>query len=178
MRQNRPDRQKGRRLAAALCSAVGLLMLAAVILACLPVPLSRLAGYEVYAVVSGSMEPAIPVGSAVWVRPADPAGLQPGQVIAFYRGETVVVHRLIERDADTGRLTTRGDANNGVDPEQVGYSQVIGRVEGQLPGFGALLNLYTRGMGRVYMVCFAACGALLNLVAARLRAPKGPGGQN
>lgn len=182
MRENKPDRtaparprhakRRERDLPAALCSLLGTLMLLAVILACLPVPLSRMAGYAVYNVVSGSMEPAIPVGSAVWARPVNPADLQPGEIIAFYRGDTVVVHRVTENDTVQGALTTKGDANNGVDVNEVRYSQVIGRVTRHLPVLGALLGIYTGGTGRIYAVCFAACGALLNLVGARLRAHK------
>ena len=71
--QNRPEKRGGKFIPA-LCSILGTLILLAVILGALPLALPRLFGYEAYSVVSGSMEPALPVGSVVYVEPADPCG--------------------------------------------------------------------------------------------------------
>ena len=54
-----------------LCNAAGTAVLVLLILACLPLTLPRLAGYRLYTVISGSMEPEIPVDSLVLVRGAD-----------------------------------------------------------------------------------------------------------
>ena len=56
----------------ALCSGFGLALLVLVILLCLPLTVPRLLGYELYAIVTGSMEPAIPVGSVVYAKQAQP----------------------------------------------------------------------------------------------------------
>ena len=55
-----------------MCNTAGTAILILLILACLPLTLPRLAGYRLYTVVSGSMEPEIPVGSLVFVHDADP----------------------------------------------------------------------------------------------------------
>jgi len=47
-------------------------LLAALVLICLPLTVPRLFGYHIYTVVSGSMEPAIPTGSLVYIREAAP----------------------------------------------------------------------------------------------------------
>ena len=75
---------KGGKLVPALCNLIGMLLLLGVIALCLPLTVPRIMGYEVYDVVSGSMEPAIPVGSAVLVKPTDAAQLQEGGIVAYY----------------------------------------------------------------------------------------------
>ena len=158
--------RRGRSLPAALCGVVGRIILLLVILACLPVPVARVCGYQVYDVVSGSMEPAIPVGSAVFVRALPPAQIEAGDVIAFQSHDTVITHRVVENDQLESSLVTQGDANARPDPEAVPYGNVIGRVERHVPGLGWLLSAYTGGSGRMYFLCFAAAGALLSLIPA------------
>ena len=48
-----------------LCAA-GISLMILVVAACLSLIIPRLAGYEGYVVVSGSMEPTIPVGSLIY----------------------------------------------------------------------------------------------------------------
>ena len=56
----------------ALCVA-GITLIVLIASACLSLIVPRLAGYEGYVVVSGSMEPTIPVGSLIYSKPTDPA---------------------------------------------------------------------------------------------------------
>ena len=53
-------------------SAMNSVLLLAVILLSLPLAVPRAFGYQPYSVVSGSMEPSIPVGSLVFVKNKDP----------------------------------------------------------------------------------------------------------
>ncbi len=154
---------------AALCGALGKTLLLLVILLCLVAPLARLCGYEIYNVVSGSMEPAIPVGSAVFVRSVPPVQLEPGDIVAFQSRGTVVTHRVVENDAAQSSLITKGDANAQPDPERVRYQDVIGQVGHHAPILGWLLSTYTGGSGRVYLICLAAGGAALDLAAVLMR---------
>lgn len=157
---------------AALCSLLGTLLLLAVIAACLPVTVAHLRGYEVYNIVSGSMEPAIPVGSAIFVQATNPNMLAAGDVIAFWRNDSVVAHRVVENDALASELVTKGDANAKEDVSPVPYHDVIGIVTRHTPVLGGLLGIYTSGSGRMYAVAVAAAGALLNMAGARLRRGK------
>ena len=66
-----------------LLRVFGMLMIAAVIVTCCPAAIPRLAGYEIYNIVSGSMEPAIGVGSVVYVKPCRPHELKAGGYSGF-----------------------------------------------------------------------------------------------
>ena len=160
---------KGGNFIPALCNVAGTLILLTVIASCLPMTIPRIIGYELYNVVSGSMEPEIPIGSVVYVESVDPVDVQEGDVIAFQSGDSVVVHRALENHSVEGVFVTKGDANEGEDFNDVPYSDLIGRVSRHYPMLGALMEIYTSNVGKVYVVCFAACGAMLNMLAGRLR---------
>lgn len=160
---------KGGSFISALCNIIGTLMIVAVILTYLPLSLPRLMGYEIYEVVSGSMEPEIPVGSVVYVKPTAPVELEPEDVIAFWSGGTTVTHRVVQNRTVEGELVTKGDANKTEDLHTVPYDDVIGRVQRHFPMVGHLMSLYASTIGKVYVLCFAACGAMLNILAGRMR---------
>ena len=127
-------------------------------------------GYGVYNIVSGSMEPEIPIGSAIYVQSAAPESIQEGDVIAFQSGESVVAHRVVRNQTVEGTFKTKGDANAEEDMNDVDYAALIGRVVAHYPLLGQMLALYTSTVGKAYAACFAACGAMLNMLAGRLRA--------
>ena len=83
---------------ARVCKIFGTVCLVAVILVCLPLTLPRVFGYEIYTVISGSMEPAIPVGSLVYVQPGAPEDAETDDVIAFHSSMdtgAIITHRVI-----------------------------------------------------------------------------------
>lgn len=153
-----------------LCSIAGTGILLAVLVSCLPLAVPRLLGYEVYGVVSGSMEPGIPVGSVVYVEKTAPEEIVDGDIIAFHKNGDVVTHRAVRNRIVEGEFVTKGDANAEADPVTARYEDLIGRVVFHIPLIGKLLVLYGSGLGKFYAVCFAACGAMLNMLAGRLRA--------
>ena len=63
---SRKKKSIAQRLASCL-SAAGTFLLILLVLSCLPLTLPKLFGYHIYSVVSGSMEPAIPTGSLVYI---------------------------------------------------------------------------------------------------------------
>ena len=160
---------RGGKLVPALCNFFGTLILILVIASCLPLTLPRLFGYEIYEVVSGSMEPEIPVGSVVYVAAVPPEEIQAEDVIAFRSGQTIITHRVVTNRMLDGEFVTKGDANEQEDMNSVPYDSLIGRVEHHFPIVGRLMVVYTGTVGKVYVICFAACGAMLNMLAGRLR---------
>ena len=153
----------------ALCRVAGFLLIACVIVLAAPLTVPRVMGYEVYEVVSGSMEPEIPMGSVCYVKPVPPERVAEGDVIAFQKSETdVVVHRVVYNKTSLGEMVTKGDNNNVEDPDPVPYASVIGRVEMHLPLVGQFMALYATVAGKVYLLLTAACGVMLIMLAGRL----------
>lgn len=115
-----------------------------------------IAGYRVYIVLSGSMEPAFNTGSIVFVRPADPGEIQPGDVITFTGtggGNLLTTHRVVEIKQENGlEFITRGDANNVNDPRPVPAENLIGKVHGSAPYLGYLLGFARTRKGLLFLV--------------------------
>ena len=67
----------------------------------------RLIGWDVYTVLSGSMEPEIHVGSIIYVKEVDYRELKVGDVLTFMLNEnTVATHRITEVVVDEEDPTT------------------------------------------------------------------------
>lgn len=155
-------------MAALWIRTAGTVLLAALIGACLPLTVPRLMGYQIYSVISGSMEPAVPTGSLVYIQEGDPADLEEGDVIAFYGGgdgTAIITHRVVENRVLMGELITKGDANREADISPVPYARCIGREVLTIPGAGRLAELITGQKGR-----WAAGGVILAAVGLQLLA--------
>lgn len=171
--------KKSRSRLGALCSGFGLVLLLLVVIICLPLTVPRFLGYELYAIVSGSMEPSIPVGSVVYAKEIVPDEIEPGDVVVFYGGhasDTVITHRAVENHRDTQELLTKGDANEGNDVLPIFYSNVIGKVELSIPLLGFLLPLITNISGKIYLAGILGAGVLFRILGSRLREQDEPEG--
>ncbi len=166
-----PNR-KGGGFAPLFCNLFGTLLIIAVFALTLPLTAPRLMGYQVYEVVSGSMEPTIPLGSAVYVREATPDDIEIDDIIAFNDGESIVTHRVVTNRTSMGEFVTKGDANENEDISPVPYEALIGRVERTVPVVGQFMALYVSNVGKVYLLLTAACGIMLNILADRMRAQR------
>jgi len=128
----------------------------------------RIFGLQVFTVVSGSMEPAYPVGSLIYVKEADVSRLENGDVITFMLNEnTVATHRIVEvvpdeTDATVIRFRTKGDANEAEDGSLVHYKNVIGTPVFKIPYMGYVAN-YIQNPPGMY-VAIAGAAFLLMLV--------------
>ncbi len=160
---------RGGKIIPAFCNIVGILILLSVIVTFIPVTVPRLMGYQIYNIVSGSMEPAIPVGSLVYAELVQPAEVQEGEIIVFYSGGSAVTHRVVQNRLVEGEFVTKGDANAQEDLNTIAYASLIGRVKYHIPFIGQLLVIYTNGVGKIYVICYAACGVMFNMLASRLR---------
>jgi signal peptidase len=160
---------RARKKLAAFCNIIGIVILVVVIAACVPIAAPRFMGYQSYNIMSGSMEPDIPVGSLVYVKPIAPEDIVEGDVIAFSSNDSVVVHRTVENHIVEGEIITKGDANEDEDMAPVAYQSVLGRVERHIPYLGQLMLILGSGIGKVCMLCLAVCGILLNVLGGRLR---------
>ena len=169
-KQQEPARKRGEgKLVPVLCNVFGTILIIVVFAMVLPLSVPQLMGYEVYEVVSGSMEPAIPVGSVIYVRPVPPADVEEEEIVAFYEDDSVVSHRVVANRVAMRELVTKGDANNTEDLEPVPYDNVIGKVALNIPVLGKIMALYSSNVGKIYLFIALACGFMLNILADRLR---------
>lgn len=140
-----------------------ILGLVAVVTVAVLVP--RAAGGTPYTVLTGSMRPDYPPGTLVVVRPVATEDVRSGDVITYQRESgdaTVVTHRVVTVSTSLAgevTFTTRGDANDAVDPVPVRPVQVKGRLWYAVPHLGRVDQLLT-GRQRQTMVYLAAGGLL------------------
>lgn len=149
----------------------------------------RLLGWVPLTILSGSMEPTIPVGSQVVVQPVEGeeevAQLQVGDVISFLPrpdDPTIVTHRVLSKSVDsTGTsVLTQGDANDVPDDVVLTAQQIRGVVRYQVPYAGHVAQLLDGREKQVGTMLLAgglllyAAGQVALLVRDRRRAGDGP----
>lgn len=163
--------KKKRRLLAGILRLSGTLLLSGLLVFCIPLTVPRLFGYHIYSVISGSMEPSIPVGSLLYIQEAAPEALLEGEVIAFYgAGDSaaIITHRITKNRVVMGELVTKGDANQMPDRTPVPYGNVIGRVVRVIPKAGRMAELFTSREGKILAGILIGAAVLLQLLAPRL----------
>ena len=127
----------------------------------------RLAGFQVFTVLSGSMEPTYHVGSLIYVKDVDYRQLEAGDVITFMLDEnTVATHRIIqvvpdEDEPEVLRYATQGDANDAPDGTLVHYKNVIGTPVFTIPKLGYVANYIQNPPGTYIAISGAAILLLL-----------------
>lgn len=92
-------------------------------------------GYNYKTVLTGSMEPAIPVGSIVITK--EQSSYEIEDIISFQEEGAIITHRIITIDRE--RYITKGDANNVADTEEVQQKQILGKVILTIPLLGYLV---------------------------------------
>lgn len=157
-----------------------LIVIAAVLLAVLLVGV-RLAGLQVFTVLSGSMEPTYHTGSLIYVRKVDAAKLSEGTVITFMLDEdTVATHRIVgvvpdEDEPGVVRYRTKGDANEAEDGSLVHYKNVIGTPVFSIPKLGYLANYIQHPPGTYVAVSAGAAILLLMFLPELIGMMRGDG---
>jgi signal peptidase len=153
----RPVQSVLRAMRRAAAWGVLLVLLSAVVVF---VVLPKLIGGQALTVETGSMAPALPVGSIVVERPADPDALHVGD-IATYRlasGAGLVTHRIVAIDARHAEFVFRGDANPVADPEPVPASALAGRVWFSVPYAGWIRARLGQSRSALIVLAIVALG--------------------
>lgn len=128
-------------------------------------------GGQIYTVVSGSMEPAIPVGSLVYVEGMEPEDVAVDDVIAFYGGRdanAIITHRVVENRVIMGEFITKGDANQTNDMNPVNYNEFIGKVEWSVPEVGVIAQILTSREGKIAAASMIGLAVVLHIIASLL----------
>jgi signal peptidase I len=128
--------------------SVGLLALV-LLLASVVVIVPAVSGSTPYTILTSSMEPGLPPGTLVIVKPIEPTDVQIGTVITYQldSGEPeVVTHRVIEIQSPNlpggePSFITKGDANSAPDAEPVMAVQLRGSVWYSVPLIGWVNNI-------------------------------------
>ena len=118
-------------IAATVCSVVGTILLALVIVVCILLTVPRIAGLSdlhsdqwKYGAGNSDRQPCI--CKKVRLRPES----KKGDVIAFYgslENGSIITHRVVSNNSVSGEFVTKGDANAKEDMEPVSYENFLGK---------------------------------------------------
>lgn len=165
------SRKSTKRPVSVFCSILGTLLLILLIIACIPLTLPKVFGFHIYTVISGSMEPAIPTGSLVYVHYEDPGSIQKQDVIAFYGQNadgSIITHRVVSNSEAMGQFITKGDANKEKDMNPVSYENYIGKVTLSVPVIGGIAQAATGTFGKIAAISIIGLAVILELASALL----------
>lgn len=116
----------------------------------------QVAGYQMYIVLSGSMNPEFDTGSLAFVKETPPEQIVVGDIITFRSSsgsDSLTTHRVVEVMREQGlQFVTRGDANNVNDPNPVPAENIVGRVTGSVPYLGYLFNFVQTRQGLILLI--------------------------
>lgn len=141
-------------------NAVTTVLVVLVVIVALLLVGARLAGLQVYSVLSGSMEPTYHVGALIYVKPVDPSEVKVGDPITFVLNEdlTVATHRVVSIDAENSHFYTKGDANDAPDAAPVHFNNLLGTPVFTIPYLGYIASFVQSPPGMYYAI---AAGVIL-----------------
>ena len=118
-------------------------------------------GYQSINVLGASMEPAIKLGSVVFVKDMDGKEIKVDDIITFKAAEkeinkenTLITHRVVKiiKDKNTYRFKTKGDGNKTEDENLVNESQLVGKVSLTVPYAGQLGFFTKTPLGFLFLI--------------------------
>lgn len=152
---------KRKKIGLIISDVVAWVVFVAVVLLAAAILVPMLFGVRLYSVQTGSMHPALPVGTVVVVEPVEFEEIAVGDVVTYnIASGAVVTHRVIGVNRQQRLLETKGDNNNTADGSPVSYDDVIGRVAFSIPYIGnAALLVQTRfGKMMIGIILFGLVG--------------------
>jgi signal peptidase I len=129
----------------------------------------RAMGLATFVVTGGSMEPTIHKGSLVIDEPVAADKLRLGDIITFDHYDQTTTHRIVgvEGTANGTMFSTKGDANQIVDPEPISFPGRVGLVKLSIPGVGYAVAwmqyIWRLGATVVAAMIFFTCAAMVFL---------------
>ncbi|MDQ3239571.1 MAG: signal peptidase I [bacterium] len=91
------------------------------------------AHFRLLSVVSGSMKPAIDVGSGILI--IRQPSYRINDVVTYRLGSQLVTHRIVFAH---NYYLTKGDANSSIDPKTINEADIVGKVVASVPYIGFL----------------------------------------
>jgi len=119
--------------------------------------------FKILTVLSGSMEPAIKMGSVVMIKQAGDYKIN--EVITFgkiSREDTPTTHRIVDIKLQEGKpvYITKGDANNSPDTKEVLASEVAGKVVFTAPYIGYAVDFAKKPFGFMLIIIIPAAAII------------------
>jgi len=140
-----------------------ILIFLATVIPLLPVP----GNYEPLVVMSGSMEPAIHIGSIAVIKPS--SEYSAGDIITFPHPKdpnNLITHRIqeIAEDKEEGLMyvTTKGDANQTADSWKIALDDVKGKLLFSIPYLGYLVHFSKTPQGFALLIILPAILIILD----------------
>jgi signal peptidase I len=111
-------------------------------------------GFNSFTVLTGSMEPLVPVGSIVYVVNSQSYSI--GDIISFDVGKINVTHRIVDIVRKDNQLfyRTKGDANSSIDNELVPANKVTGEILFHFPYLGKFISFLRSVPGFLMFIVF------------------------
>lgn len=116
-------------------------------------------GYSFFRVMTGSMEPEIPVDSLIIVKKTDPSEIKANDVISYYSTDpelngAVNTHRVVsvEKKDNEYQFTTKGDANALADDCPAIGQNLVGKVIFSSYTLGVAVNFLSSPVGFVLLI--------------------------
>ena len=112
------------------------------------------AGWRLDAVLTGSMEPELEVGSMIFTRTVEPETIEVGDIITFrpaINGEAQITHRVIGIGRSSSiYFETKGDANATPDRSTVPARNMVGKVSFSIPYWGFAIEFLKTPLGFLF----------------------------
>lgn len=158
-------------LRAKISSGLSTLALVIAVVLCLTVVVQvttngyvQIGGFSLFRVITGSMEPEIPVNSLLVCKKTPIEKIQVGDIVCFKSLNpkllgSVVTHRVVSVQTTEGKtmLETKGDANLTADAEWVDETNLIGKVNYSTNGnnlFASVVDVMTDKIGFLVLILF------------------------
>ena len=136
---------------------IALIILIALLLIVSVLPITG--NYKVMTVISGSMEPAIKMGSVVIVKPADDYKI--GDVITFglySNTKSPITHRINDIKIVNSQpvYITKGDVNNAPDVREIQKKDIVGKLLFSVPYVGYAVDFAKKPIGFALIIIIPA----------------------
>ncbi len=111
----------------------------------------KMLGYETFYIQTGSMGSAIPRGSLVFCKQVPFEEINLGDVVTFHSddGSEFFTHRVVDVDTKNQMFTTKGDANEDIDPSPTSYYFAHGKVNFSIPLVGYAAEFVNSTLGKI-----------------------------
>ncbi len=133
-------------------------------------------GYNLFYIVTGSMEPTVKVGDIILSEKVETSALKEGDVVTF-NGESgelegkIVTHRIVSIYEENGEtyIITKGDANTANDPPHKAEC-VVAVMKCKIPLLGSLVKFINTPLGFVVLIVTPLLMSLVNEILELIRA--------